>query len=91
MSSSSASSCTTVCASPPPTIESLILKTFVAFISAAFAFVVALAINEALKKTVDLLLPPEKVKESVGIQWGIAILLLVIGVGVIVGLSVALQ
>lgn len=88
---SSSVPCTTVCPSPPPSIESLILKTFVGFISATFAFVVALAINSALTRTIDLLLPPEKLKQSVGIQWGVAILLLVIGVGIIVGLSVALQ
>jgi len=90
MSSSSSEPCTNICSSPPD-IGRLILTTFVGFISAAFSFVVALAINEALVKTIDLLLPPEEKKKSIGIQWGLAIALLAIGTGIVVGLSVALQ
>lgn len=50
------------------------------FVTAAFAFVVALLLNEAINATIDLTIKSGDVKKNAGVKWATFFILLIISV-----------
>jgi len=61
------------------------------FITAAFAFVVALLLNESIVSTIDLSINDKDLKKNAGVKWATFFIVLIIAVLIIAAASSGVQ